>query len=139
LRQERFGPQRVLPAGVTDYHHSVGFWWTVYHGDHKHDAGEQATWTVGQELRAIEKLNGFPHLLQDLEILSSYPDQEATFSVEVLPLDRCSISQLPFPAMSFYKNVESLKEYTKVRRWYDIEDFKSLNDNMKVAINGLQR
>lgn len=139
LRKDRLGPEWVLPPGIIDYHHIIGVWWTIYHGDCKRDFGEPSPWNVGQEVRAIERLNGFPHLVHDLEILKSYPDQEATFSAEVLPLDRCSVSQLPFPAMSFYKDIESLKEYTKVRGWHDIGDFKSLSDNMKAAIKGLQR
>lgn len=69
----------------------------------------------------------------------AYPDQEATFTAKVLPLDRCSISQLPFPAMSSYKNIESLKEYTTVRKRNDLQSLMSLSDETKAEINRLQK
>jgi hypothetical protein len=141
LRDERLGPQWVPPAGIKNYHHSIGFWWSLYRGSRTlvPGAGEPPARTVAEEVRELERLDDFPHQAHDLEILKSHPDQEAILSAEVLPFDRCSISQLQFPAMSSYKKIESLMGYTTVRHWHDIESFMSLSDNMKVAINSLQR
>jgi hypothetical protein len=59
-------------------------------------------------------------------------------SEDVLPLDQCSISQLPFSAMASYKNIKGVEQYTQSRGWFDMPCFKTLDEGTKTRINLLQ-
>lgn len=115
------GPDWIVPDGIVVYHHSLGLWWTLYGEGRVLSNNELSIFTVEEEVHQLEVLDDLPHQAHD-------PDQQAVLSAEVLPYERCSVSQLSFPATSFYKNIECLKQYNQIRGWYEIPSPKALNE-----------
>lgn len=136
---ERLGRGWEVPDGIRHYHHSLGIWRSLYCPDGIREASKVPHGTVAHEVGQFQICSRFPHQAYDLEILKRNPDQEAIVSAEHLPFDQCSISQLPFLATSFYKNVENLEEFTQSRGWHDIRCLKSLDDQTKTTINYVQK
>jgi hypothetical protein len=54
-------------------------------------------------------------------MIERQPDLKAILTEEILPLDQCSITQLPCPATSFYKNIEGLKQSMRFKGFHNVE------------------
>jgi hypothetical protein len=122
------------PVGIVAYYHILDLWRSIYCGKDT----SVSTVTVGEEVSRLERFGAFPHQAHDLAILRNHPDQQATLSADVLPLARCSISQLQSSTTSFYKTVDSLKLYTQSKAWYEFACLTTLDDQTKAEINNLQ-
>lgn len=131
-------PNWIPPAGIIAYYHIVSVWSQLYRegGTSK---SELLVKTVGEEVSQLERIKTFPHHAHDLAILKNHPNQQATLSADALRFPRCSISQLPFPATSFYKTVKSLKPYTQSKGWHDLPCPGTLDEKARTRIHVLQR
>jgi hypothetical protein len=129
---ERLDHDRI-PAGIKAYYINFMMWAFLY--------GETSSKiTVGSvlfRLRAIEK---HPHQYHDLKIIERHnPNPKAILTEEILPFDQCSITQLPWPATSFYKTIEGLEQSMRLKGWHNVESIRSLDKDTKKAINALQK
>jgi hypothetical protein len=126
------GDYWVIPPAMRAYRVSLRIWFALY-------LDNQAGHTVKDAVARLESVERDPRQQHDLDMLKRYPDQEANLSEEVLPFDQCSISQLPYTAVSFHKHFEGMIQSMQAKGWHNIEGIRSLDSDTKMAINTLQK
>lgn len=126
------GDRWAMHPGMKSHFVGLDLWSSLYLQNH-------AKRTVGDAVRHLDTIERLPHQQHDLEILKRYPNHEMGLSEAVLPFSQCSISQLPFPKTSFYKNTEGYLRHTPFRGWHNFELIRSLDKDTKTAINTLQK
>ena len=114
------------------YRVSLCIWFALY-------LDNRAGQSVKDAVARLESVKRGPHQQHDLDVLKRYPDQAANLSEQVLPSDQCSISQLPYSAVSFHKPFESMIKSMQPKGWHNIERIRSLHKDTKMAINTLQK
>lgn len=124
-----------MPAHIDAYLHSFSMYCVLYKFQVDDPSG--CTKTVRETAAKLAARNCGPHQAYDLEVLKRYHDQEAILTREILPLDQCSVSQLPFRGITSGENHD---ETTRARSngWQDVGYIRSLKDADKQYINKVQ-
>lgn len=87
----------------------------------------------------LEEIDYGPHPAHDCKTLKRLPSQKAVLTEDLLPLDQRSVTQLPFPATSYYKTSMTLMQRGHFKGLTDNDVLKSLYPRAKAEINRLQR